>query len=90
MRRGTKIPGHYDNHEGDAAYSTFQKDSEPGNRQGNEAPFINQFYSPQSYNGNGSEDQATQQVQIISNKTPTNAAKKGSVVIEGMDSDEYH
>ena len=29
--------------EGEAGYSSLQKDSEPGNRQGDEAPSVNQF-----------------------------------------------
>lgn len=89
----TNPPGFLDNIEGDAAYSTFQKDSEPGNRQGDEAPCIGkQFYtSPQSYNRGASDDQMSQQqVQMMATqKTPINTGKQ-SIAMEGSSFEEYH
>jgi hypothetical protein len=79
-RRGTKVPGDYENnHEGEAGYASVQKDSEPGNRQGDEAPSVNQF-SPQNSDGRGAGAPAAEQPPAeAQNKTPTEAADQGGL-----------
>ena len=90
-KKGTNPPFDLDLAEGDAAYSTFQKDSEPGNRQGDEAPnFGNKFYEPENYENAGSDGQISQQVQMITMKNGNNGATKQSQALEGSSFEEYH
>lgn len=90
---GPGQPGANENNDGDAAYSTFQKDSEPGNRQGEEQPQIRNMYSsPQSFKvGSGVfDDQLSQQLQGVGHRSPTNMAAKQTIPIDGSSFDEYH
>lgn len=87
---GSSSPAQLKNVEGDAAYSTFQKDSEPGNRQGDDAPNLNtQFYSPQSLGGGESDGQISQQVQMIQMKSPPKTSRN-SMALDGSSFDEEY